>query len=424
MSNELPFIEYLRSSLLKPLIDLCAPLDNVAWISDALQNVLNLFDLTVDAHRQGKPIVWNEYALLSELFLAMDIVPFPAETLGFISPMLQGDLIHRFIDKAEEVGIPPELCSLDKTLIGCHLLHEMPNPTFTLSFSTPCDSAVGGYQVVEELTGVPAFHIDIPPDHDDRARHYIAGQIKELITFTERQTNRTLDVDALRQRIAISNRMLEILLDNNEYRRQIPCPGTGKLLTYQFMILVATHGLEGGIRYQEIIRERYDKNVKLGRFPTDKENIRILWPAIPTLFDLDIHNWMEEEFGAVVAMDLVGCIFFPFMDTASLDTMVDGLASKIMNYNMIRHVRGGLDLIFSDVFNLYEAYKCDGIIFPNHMGCKHIGGFICMLRKETAARGIPLLVFDIDGADSRVTPPKTIKNHIEEFFYTHFSDRI
>jgi hypothetical protein len=48
---------------------------------------------------------------------------------------------------------------------------------------------------------------------------------------------------------------------------------------------------------------------------------------------------MEEEFGAVVVMDLVGSVFFPFMDTASLDTMVEGLASKIMNYNMIRHGR-------------------------------------------------------------------------------------
>lgn len=413
-------LDTLRDEYMAPIIEFSRELEDVAWVSDALQNVVALIDDLYLAHREGRPVVVNEYALLSELLLAMDMAPFPAETVGFLGAILQSELLEEFIDSAHNAGVPTELCSLDKVILGMHLRGEMPEADFSLAFSTPCDSAVAAYQMVPELTGKPSFFIDVPPEHGDRVRDYISRQIRDFIGFAERTTGRKLDWDVLKEKMETSNRALEILLENNEFRRRKPCPGSGKILAYQFMILAASQGLERGVGYQRVIREHLKRNVESETYPTDHERIRIIWPAIPTLFDMDIGNWMEEEHGAVVVMDLVGCVFIPMMDTSSEQSMLDSLADKIMDYNMVRHCRGSLSLIFEDLFHLYNEYQADCIIFANHLGCKHTSGFMGMLRQEAKRRGIPALIFDIDGCDARVTSSEQVIENIDRFFKTYF----
>ena len=66
----------------------------------------------------------------------------------------------------------------------------------------------------------------------------------------------------------------------------------------------------------------------------------------------------------------------------------------------------------------YDDFGADCVIFPGPVGCKHVWGWISLLREVCREKDIPICVFDFDWMDSRTRSVESVRATIEEFFVT------
>lgn len=367
---------------------------------------------------KSKEIGWFMTAIPREIPLAMDIHPYSAELLIALLPTIRPDGLSEYIKTAETAGLPTEMCSVDKGVIGLVLSGQLPDPDFIVGCSLPCDNIVIGYQMYSNIMKVPSFYPDAPygDKWDDIA--YFANELRQMIGFLEEQTGRKMDYDRLKSLIEESNRAFGYLLETNELRKAVPCPQSGKLLTMSnFVNSVATGNPKGTELYRLVRDDAKERAVKgIGVVPDERN--RVIWFMIPTYFDLSIYDWMEEEFGAVIAMDMFSFAAITPIDTSSIDSMMEGLAIKALNMPMARQLRGPTDFYTDDLVRVCEEYQGDSVVFAGHEGCKMAWGSVGLIRDTCKEIDKPLLVFDLDAFDGRPSSSSDIKKRLEEFFNT------
>jgi benzoyl-CoA reductase/2-hydroxyglutaryl-CoA dehydratase subunit BcrC/BadD/HgdB len=367
---------------------------------------------------RDKKLSWYEFCLTPEIFLAMDIHPFLGEVHPSIMGLATPEVCWDYIDTAEETGVPTELCVLDKFMLGALLRNEMPKADFIITASAPCDSSRIGYQMFEQLTDCPVYRLDAPAEDSPEAHAYYASEIRKLIGFLEEQTGNRFDADRLREVCEESNRATEALLELFELRRARPCPHPGQVTYSSYMVMLNSLGTPEFTRYMEFLRDDATKAVKEGRGALADERHRVLWYYVPVTFDFEMHSWLEEQFKAVVISDMLSGFFRQDpIDTTSLDTMFLSLARRGLEATMGR-LRVSANTLTARFLRDYQDFGTDCVIFPGPVGCKHVWGWVSLLREACREKGIPICVFDLDWMDSRVRPLESVRETIQEFFET------
>lgn len=378
----------------------------------------NILAPVVNREQSEKPVVWLEWCLSTDLILAFDALPLIPETLVAAPLMLLGlEPVEKLIDLAEQAGVPQEYCSAARSAVGCVLTGQYPKPDCMVTVSHPCDSMISSYQTMEYLTGVPTYRLDTPYWDDSRALEYYTRDMWGLIDFLETQLDRRLDFDRLRKNLEEVNKTNELLTEINEMYRSIPCPGSGFIFSLTWLVREGGRGTpevtEMARRLHAAIRNR----VVAGKGAVKKEKIRVIWFDVPIAF-YPLMTWMEERFGAVVVVDLVGFVDTPPIDTTSPESMVRGLAASYMNLTMARQFHGPLELFHRDLKRVCREYNGDCFIYAGHAGCKHGWASVRLLKEEMKQIGMPLLVLTSDIFDLRMTNEKQLKAQIEDFFIT------
>ncbi len=116
----------------------------------ALDLVVDHYERTFDAvDNPDKQLCWYEFCLTPELFVSMDIQPFLGEVHTPMMSYGTPEVCWQYVDKAEALGVPSDLCVLDKFMYGALMSNEMPQPNFIVTASAPCDSSRAGYQMFE-----------------------------------------------------------------------------------------------------------------------------------------------------------------------------------------------------------------------------------------------------------------------------------
>ena len=148
------------------------------------------------------------------------------------------------------------------------------------------------------------------------------------------------------------------------------------------------------------------------------EPILKVMPGADITFDIDLQNWLEQNFNAVVILDLLSSFFRQEpIDTTNLDTMLVSLARRGLEATMGR-LRVPASRLTERFLRDYTDFGADCVIFPAPVGCKHVWGWLSMLREVCREEGIPICAFDLDWIDSRVRPTESVRAGIEEFFTT------
>jgi benzoyl-CoA reductase/2-hydroxyglutaryl-CoA dehydratase subunit BcrC/BadD/HgdB len=348
----------------------------------------------------------------------MDVLPFLGESHPVIVTRGTPETCWEYVDTAEAAGVPSELCALDKFIYGAMLKDEMPKADFMVTGSAPCDSSRIGYQMFEQLTDCPVFRLDAPVEDSREAHLYYASEIRKLIDFLEEQTGTRLDLDRLREVCEESNRATAAFLELFELRRARPCPQAGAVTAGAYIAMATQLGTPELTRYLEFLRDDAEQAVAAGRGAVEEERHRVFWYCVPVTFDFGLHQWLEENFQVVVLMDQLGsfCREEP-IDTASLDTMLLGLARRGLETTMSR-LRVTADKMEDQFLRDYRDLRADCVVFPAPTGCKHSWAWLSLLRDTCRARGIPICVFDLDWMDSRVRSVDSIRATLEEFFTT------
>jgi benzoyl-CoA reductase/2-hydroxyglutaryl-CoA dehydratase subunit BcrC/BadD/HgdB len=262
------------------------------------------------------------------------------------------------------------------------------------------------------------YRLDAPVDDSPDAHAYYASEIRKLITFLEAQTGNRFDPDRLREVCEESNRATDALLELFELKRARPCPHPGSVTFSSYMALLASLGTPDLTRYIEFLRDDAAEAVRHGRGAVANEQHRVLWYYVPVTFDFEIHSWLEQNFNAAVIIDMLSSFFRQEpIDTTNVDTMLLSLARRGLEATMGR-LRVNASKLTECFLRDYADFGADCVMFPAPVGCKHVWGWLSLLREVCREKGIPLCAFDLDWMDSRVRPVDSIRATVEEFFST------
>jgi len=354
---------------------------------------------------EGKPVVWHNCGCSPELIRGLENVQtVPIELLTVLQDLV-GDVDYTMalIDEAEAHGVAPEVCSIDKAAIGAVLKDLYPEPDCMLYHNTPCDSQIAAIKDLTELTKKPMLMMDVPYLSGDREVTYLAKQLREAIPFLEEHTGSKFSWDKFREVCEESNRT---------------CPQVSKLVALNTALLVAFSGDPEGTVIARAFRDEAKERIERGESAVEGgELYRAVWYQDPLWWDLQFYDWMESELRLVIPMDLFG-YYAPeaLIDTSTPESMLEGLARKDLRVlPMSRQFKGPIDAYIDDYLRLCADYQADFAIFAGHVACKHGLGGIGLFREASREAGIPLLYFEFDMFDPRVTPVETIQDEIANF---------
>lgn len=366
---------------------------------------------------EGKPILFNQFTVFSELMVALDIVPLPPELWQSSQLNVDANACCESIDAAEEAGIHPELCSANKAIIGDIMLDKIPPPSMVVLPTFPCDNSKITYQAVAHLTGAPTYFLDCPYWMDEgEAMDYWVNQYKGLISFLEKHSEKKLDYDRLKEVAEESNRCLDYWLEGLELLKLKPLPLNGPFASGYLAGLTAlgtpaaTEAVKASL---DELRSRVDK----GETAVPEEKTRVIWFYYPVFWDAGLGDWMAQM-GAVTASGLVGYFNVEPIDTSTPESIIRGLARRALDTPMGRQGRGASDLWIDDCLRAVEEWKGDCVILAGHPGCKWLMGCYGLFRDIARERGIPVLLWDVDLFDPRPCSGEESRARIEPFLNT------
>ncbi len=360
-----------------------------------LDEVRGFEDIDAAMNDGSRKVAMFENGFLPPIFHAFDCVPFCLEIYATMIAGADVQTVYDFLAAAKEEGLPSDICSTDRFIFGAALRGELPDNAFFVSSTSPCDGTRIVYPMMEKLLKRPYCFVEAPYTYGKEAAGFYAKQIENrLIPFLEEVTKKRFDIDRFREAIEESNRCYQLLTDIHETQMAKPVPhqfGLRQLLLQAFM----ERG--GDPRLTRILQEIRDDAVRRIRQGQPEsphpEKHRVLWLHAPPVYDYELWDWMEREFGACVfnasnRADPAGPI-----DTTSLDTMLEGYAWQSLDIIM-SVIRIDSEYLIQGTLAYYQIFKCDCVFLTQHVGCNSICGLAGVLREELRRHDIPFLFLE------------------------------
>jgi len=390
---------------------------------NVLRVMINAKNRIIDCALNNKPFIAAYFCNAPELFSAMDIPWYMLMETAFLNssaPHILGE-----IDKSVEMGLGTDLCTAIRLSIYYVEAELNPPPTCIVNLLFPCDGAPMMSQVFKKHKAwahIPNFGADPPYHSDERSIEYFSGELRRMVSFIGEHTGHKLDIDRLREVCDESNKAYALWSDYNELRRAVPSPHGWSIGGSQFFAM--TQCFQAGDRLgTEWCRQLYtltEKKVKEKQGVEGvTEKIRLFWfDIMPVSWCFELFPWLEQEFGAVVVMNMFGNFPYKLIDTSTEETMFHDLAERNLCHEpMIRQARGTAENFVNDIHRIVKDYKIDVVIWPGHMGHKdgsattHLMGAVCR------ERGVPFLHLGLDLFDERYTSVEEVKDKMAQFFY-------
>jgi len=387
---------------------------NAAVVEKIVPNLMHILDnLVHDTDR----LVLHEDMVPPEILFAMGLKTWMSELLGILMPIVDSHSVEKYIDIAENAGIPPDVCSLPKSTMGVILNKEVPPVKAILTSNSPCDGGMASYQLIKNKLDIPMFQLDAPYNfYNDRAIDYFANELKRMIDWLEIHTPGKMDWDHLRVICDERNKMAAYELELWESIRQRPAPLAAEAIYLSHLwCFNVTPGDPSGTELFKYLVELANDNVQKNIAAVPNEKYRtVLWNP-PLLHFIDLFSWAEQQYGLTLIIDSMSYNRQPFIDTSTIDSMLRGLAHIIMTGPMARHTRGPAQNYFNDMFYIYTYFDLDMIFVAGHIGCKNTAALNGILREKCRNKGIPLLIIDYDLSDPRVVSHDGIIQQLDRF---------
>ncbi len=399
----------------------------------------------------NEPLAWCMVGVPPELLKAFDLLFEWPENFG---TMCASRLVApHFIEVAEGDGYSPELCSYVTNTMGyCKLTKDkgeppeesplpggMGTPSMLLGSGFICEPRWKWFQsIATRFFNVPVYSSDplAPPwDIDPRdprvEDHYLTLLREDLagqIDFMEKQTGKKLDLDLLRETLALSHKALGYWRDTLALRKAVPCPMSS---TDYFHSIIPQMYLVGDQEAVDFYKEMYEEvkdRVARKVGVTEEEKYRLIWFGLPPWFNMGIFNYLESK-GAVVAYESTYNVgdFFEVDLSDPLEAIVRRTwqrAVKMHDYGAETMPELCNPAVFggfsgSSLLNeLVEEYSLNGALMHLTRSCRAVSFGEVHTKNRLAQLGIPSLIFESDMADPRLWSDAQIKNRLHAFLET------
>jgi benzoyl-CoA reductase/2-hydroxyglutaryl-CoA dehydratase subunit BcrC/BadD/HgdB len=422
---EKPFEKIMEiiDGLLRPSLQLMEASDHeLAPLRAAIMRnrIRHYDDLVAAVSDRSKKVTLLENGLTPQLFYAFDCVPLVMEGFPGLFAAVKKEVIQEFLGIAEEAGMPSDVCSTDRFIIGAALAGELPaENSFFVSGSSPCDGTRIAYPIMQKVLEIPTLYIESPYTYEREAARWYGNQIKvQLIPFLEEMTGKKFDIDRFRETLDESNRAYELMLDIYDTYKQSPCPHPASLRGTPYGLFGSQAGHPKLTETLTIMHEDATRRIKENIQSKYEEKKRVMWAHVPPVFDTGLYSWMEKHLGAsVVTTSLSSSARLLPIDTTNMDSMLEGYAWQGLDMTMSL-MRLDTKRSWDYTMKAFDDYSCDALIVTIHVGCNSIAGCAGIWRRYAREQDIPVLFLELDYNDDRILSSEPLREQLEEFFTT------
>lgn len=291
-----------------------------------------------------------------------------------------------FIDTAEQNFVSQTMCSYHKAFIGMVETGVLPKPDFIINTTLACDANHLSFRRAAEHYNVPQYMIDVPYNYSSGAVNYVAKQIRDMVTFIEKQ-GYTFDEAKLTETIEKSKQTLKNFNDILALRAN---RSLSDEMTSQMLSVFATHvmlGTDNALKYSN------DLKTELAAVPEGKKGVRLLWVhTLPYWQDAlrDLINFTDRC--EIVACDMVmDAMYCNLEETDPYRFMADRLVRNTVNGNGTNRINATLEFA--------KKLNANGIVWYCHWGCKQTAGLSNIAKSTFESNGFPTLILDGDGCN-------------------------
>ena len=371
----------------------------------------------LDAKKEGKPLAWVSIMAPMEIFRAMDIVPFAVDpyaiTVAAFAYFKKEDC--PFFDTGDSYGYPSDACSPHRLAVGLAATHTIPEPDL-IFYTTPmpCDSAVALFDVLSDMKKVPTYVANYEYRYHPNSVENLKREFIGLIEFLEETTGRSLDMDRLRETIELSQAANNAMIEIHQLRKKIPCPLRTRDAFNSFGMRIAGDGLLDSVRFFETQLREVKGRVERGGGAIPEERYRLVANGGYPFFAMDLLDWLQEEFGAIVVAD-----FFNLTAWKELEPSADPLefmARKSLYFFGLETLYGPAENTIDKIIEDIREARVVGSFYFTHFGCKQGCGLQKIYRDKIIEKlDIPTLVVDMDISDPKIVSLDQMKNKIREY---------
>ncbi len=373
---------------------------------------------------EGRPLISNFPFFSLEIFYSMGLVPCMSEVVPFVIAIALTDGVVSELDEAERDGLPGHVCGFQKVPMKAIERGLLPKPDLFITNTAPCDSSNIMYQLIKKRLNVPVLMVDSPYYNDTKAFKYYLDEFKRMVEKLEKASGCTLDEERLRRHVEMGNETLKYLYGLQELRRQIPCPDPGMHRVLDTLAMMMSGANERFIDYMRVCYEEAKERVETGTtfLPEGKKEIRTLWSYSHLPNMLSLPSWLEDEFGSTYlecSLSVLPAENVGYVNTTSVESMIEGLAWRSFNFPMHRNVMGHTDIHVNDMLTVARAYRAQAALFGGNQTCKYAWTLPKIMSDVLEEElGIPSVTYEVDYLDARFAPHPSIRAILTEFFQT------
>jgi benzoyl-CoA reductase/2-hydroxyglutaryl-CoA dehydratase subunit BcrC/BadD/HgdB len=329
------------------------------------------------------------------------------------------------IPEANAVGYSPDICSYLTADIGAYLkkttplskaypgIERVPRPDVLVYNTNQCRDVQDWFGWYAKELAVPAIGISSPKNVVDVGEGLVddvARQIQALVPTLEAITGKRLDIDRLRETVALSRQCSEIWKDVLETAIAAPAPLTFFDGTIHMGPAVCLRGSTEALDYYRVLLAELRQRIADGVAAVEGEQLRLYWEGMPVWGRLRQHSEMFAQLRTnVLASTYCSSWIFPAFDGT------DPFRSMARAYLELFIVRSEK---YKEKYlkEMFERFRVDGVVYHDAKTCPYNSnnryGLPQRLEQET---GLPSLVISGDLNDLRCVSDEQMKINVEAF---------
>ena len=368
-----------------------------------------LFYQLKEAGKKKRPVVWTNIYTPSELIYSLDLFPIYPELISGV--LASVGLANYFIETAESKFYSTDLCSFYRVAAGLVLKDWFPAPDLIISSAQLCDGSTKFFHNLSKYYNCEHYLIDSPyyDDEEANSHRYLVAQLKEIASKVDKITGRRLSQERINYVFNLANQTREDILKINELRENIPSPLSGwDAMAYILYMFFSSLGTKKGWEFYQTLAQEVKEKVDLKRGAIREEKHRLLWlHQIRPYYPNEIIQNLQENKG-VISFEEVSQVYWGALNP---QRPWESLAQKMAaNFGV-----GPIERRIKVIYDLVKKYKIDGVIHFSQRGCRQSCGGAYIIKDFLQEKGIPMLLLDGDGADSRNYSKGQTRTRIEAF---------
>ncbi len=381
------------------------------------------YDLNDAAKSPTRKVAWCTSVGPAELLRAMGFaVHFPENHAAMLGATR---MATELIPEANTIGYSPDICSYLTADIGAYLkgvsplakaypgIEAPPRPDVLVYNTNQCRDVQDWFSWYARELNVPCIGISSPKNFTDVTEILIddvTRQIEDLIPTLEQIAGEKLNVQRLRETVALSRECTELWRQVLETAANTPAPLTFFDGTIHMGPAVVLRGTQQAVDYYRQLLGELQQRISDHLGAVEDEKHRIYWEGMPVWGRLRQHSELFAGLQAsVVVSTYCSSWIFPDFDA---NEPIRSMAKAYL----------GLFIVRSDAYKeqyikaMLEKFQIDGIIYHDAKTCPcNSNSRYGMPQRLEQQTGIPSLVISGDLNDLRCVSDEQTRTNVEAF---------